>query len=569
MAIKLGQMLLKAGAITQLQLEDALNSQRSQGGTLGVNIVKMGILTEDQILTFVGKQLNVEVVDLRNGEIKPEVAKMIPVDVSKKFNVVAVAKNGNTLTVAAADPTNIFVLDSIKFVTGFNVKPVIASEDSIKELITKVYKDEAREIHEAMEDILKDFDGAELEVLESEEETDDEAIEAAITDAPLVRLVDSIIIDAIRRGASDIHIEPYERAIRVRYRIDGTLIEMSPIPFRLKAAVVSRLKIMSDLDISERRVPQDGRIKVKTSGKTVDLRVSILPVIFGEKVVMRILDAGNLSLDLTKLGYTEKALKDFMDGIKRPFGMVLVTGPTGSGKSTTLYSAVSLLNDATTNIMTAEDPVEYNMAGINQVHVRTEIGLTFAAALRSFLRQDPNIIMVGEIRDLETAEIAIKAALTGHLVLSTIHTNDSASTINRLLNMGVQPFLVASATNVIQAQRLLRRLCKECKKDVLMTPEQGVLLGVPEEEIAKGIKIFEPVGCATCNRTGYKGRTGVYEVLPVNSKIKTMILEEKSTYDIHNAAVADGMLTLRGDALAKLKSGITSFEEVLRETAEV
>ncbi len=570
MAIKLGQMLLKAGAITQTQLEDALNNQRGQGGTLGNNLVKMGILTEEQILSYVGKQLNVEVVNLGDGrELKPEVAKMIPVDVAKKFNVVAVAKNGNTLTVAAADPTNIFVLDSIKFVTGFNVKPVIASEDSIKEAIHKLYKDEASEMHEAMEDILKDFDGAELEVLEAEDETDDEAIEAAITDAPLVRLVDSIIIDAIRRGASDIHIEPYERAVRVRYRIDGTLIEMSPIPFRLKAAVISRLKIMSDLDISERRIPQDGRIKVKTSGKTVDLRVSILPVIFGEKVVMRILDAGNLSLDLTKLGYTERALKDFMDGIQKPFGMVLVTGPTGSGKSTTLYSAVSLLNDASTNIMTAEDPVEYNMAGINQVHVRTEIGLTFAAALRSFLRQDPNIIMVGEVRDLETAEIAIKAALTGHLVLSTLHTNDAASTINRMLNMGVAPFLVASSTNVIQAQRLLRRLCKECKKEVQMTPEQGELLGIPKEEIAAGINIFEPVGCAVCNRTGYKGRTGVYEVLPVTPKIKTMVLESKSTYEIHDQAVKDGMLSLRGDALQKLKAGITSFEEVLRETTEV
>ena len=567
MAIKLGQILMRAGAISDEQLEAALEQQRAEGGTLGENLVTMGLLTEADILSYVGKQLNVEVVDLSNGDLNKEVVKIIPADVARKFNVIAVKKNGNTLTVAAADPTNIFVLDSIKFVTGFNVKPVIASQAAIEEAIKENYET-AESIHEAVEDVLKDFAGEELEVLEAEEEIDDESLEEAISDAPLVRLVDSIIVDAIRRGASDIHIEPYERAVRVRYRIDGSLIEMSPIPFRLKAAVVSRLKIMSDLDISERRVPQDGRIKVRASGKTVDLRVSILPVIFGEKVVMRILDAGNLSLDLTKLGYTQKALEDFMFGIKQPYGMVLVTGPTGSGKSTTLYSAVSQLNDASTNIMTAEDPVEYNMTGINQVHVRTEIGLTFAAALRSFLRQDPNIIMVGEIRDLETAEIAIKAALTGHLVLSTLHTNDSASTINRMLDMGVAPFLVASSTNVIQAQRLLRRLCNECKKQTKFTQEQAEMLKIDWKEV-EGCEIFEPVGCPVCNRTGYKGRTGVYEVLPVTPAIKQMVLDAASSYEIKNVAMEEGMLSLRSDAVGKLKSGITSFEEVLRETAEI
>jgi type IV pilus assembly protein PilB len=567
MAIKLGQILIKAGAIDEEALEGALENQRNQGGTLGENLVKMELLTELEILQYVGQQLNVEVVDLSNGELKAEVVKIIPLDVARKFNVVAVKKSGNTLTVAAADPTNIFVLDSIKFVTGFNVKPVIASEDSIKEAVAEHYES-AEALHEAVEDVLRDFEGEELEVLEVDEEVDDESLEAAISDAPLVRLVDSIIVDAIRRGASDIHVEPYERAVRVRYRIDGSLIEMSPIPFRLKAAVVSRLKIMSDLDISERRVPQDGRIKVRSGDKTVDLRVSILPVIFGEKVVMRILDAGNLSLDLTKLGYGDKALEDFMHGIEQPYGMVLVTGPTGSGKSTTLYSAVSNLNDASTNIMTAEDPVEYNMTGINQVHVRTEIGLTFAAALRSFLRQDPNIIMVGEIRDLETAEIAIKAALTGHLVLSTLHTNDSASTINRMLDMGVAPFLVASSLNVIQAQRLLRRLCSECKKQVELAPEQAEMLGISAEE-AKSSEVFEPVGCPACNRTGYKGRTGVYEVLPCTSDIKQMVLDEASSYDIKQKAVEEGMISLRDDAIGKLKTGVTSFEEVLRETAEI
>jgi type IV pilus assembly protein PilB len=567
MAIKLGQMLLRAGVIEEHQLQDALKNQRTNGGTLGTNLVAMGILTEQQILEFVGRQLNVDVVELGNGELNPEIVKIIPADVARKFNVVAVKKNGNTLTVAAADPTNIFVLDSIKFVTGFNVKPVIAAEESIRTAIGEYYES-VESLHEAVEDVLRDFEGEELEVMEQEEDIDDESLEAAISDAPLVRLVDSIIVDAIRREASDIHVEPYERAVRVRYRIDGSLIEMSPIPFRLKAAVVSRLKIMSNLDISERRVPQDGRIKVRSAGKTVDLRVSILPVIFGEKVVMRILDAGNLTLDLTKLGYRQGALDDFMDGIKKPYGMVLVTGPTGSGKSTTLYSAVSLLNDASTNIMTAEDPVEYNMSGINQVHVRTDIGLTFAAALRSFLRQDPNIIMVGEIRDLETAEIAIKAALTGHLVLSTLHTNDSASTINRMLDMGVAPFLVASSLNVIQAQRLLRRLCNECKKAGKMTAAQVEMLKLTKDE-AGDLAIFEPVGCAVCNRTGYKGRTGVYEVLPVTPQVKQMVLDQASSYEIKQAAEADGMLSLRADAIGKMKAGITSFEEVLRETAEI
>lgn len=567
MAIRLGQMLLKAGAISPAQLEEALSNQKSTGGTLGANLVKMGILSEQQILEYLGKQLNVGVVDLVEGNLNPDVVSIIPADVAYKFNVVAVEKNGNTLTVAAADPTNIFVLDSIKFVTGLNVKPVIAAETAIKEVIDNFYAP-AEAAVEAMEDIIRDFEGADLEILEEEEEMEDEDLEAAISHAPLVRLVDSIIVDAIRRGASDIHIEPYERAVRVRYRIDGTLIEMSPIPFRLKAAVVSRLKIMSDLDISEKRVPQDGRIKVKTSGKTVDLRVSILPVIFGEKVVMRILDAGALQLDLTKLGYTEAALDNFMFGIRQPYGMVLVTGPTGSGKSTTLYSAISVLNEPHTNIMTAEDPVEYNMAGINQVHVRTEIGLTFAASLRSFLRQDPNIIMVGEIRDLETAEIAIKAALTGHLVLSTLHTNDAASTINRMLDMGVAPFLLASSINVIQAQRLVRRLCSECKKAVKLSPEQAEMLEIPAEE-AGSIEIYEPEGCPACNRTGYKGRLGVYEVLPVSAGIKQMVLEEASNLEIKQKAVNEGMLTLRADAVEKLKAGITSFEEVLRETTDI
>ena len=568
MALKLGQMLLKAGAISPDQLEQALIRQRTEGGTLGSNLVKMAILTEEQILQYVGKQLNVEVINIGNGEeLSDEVVRIIPADVARKFNVVAIRKSGQTLTVAASDPTNIFVLDSIKFVTGFNVKPVIASETSIKQAIEQHYANGAEMAAQAMEDVLRDIEGAELEVLAEEEEPEQEALEAAISDAPLVRLVDSIIIDAIRRGASDIHIEPYERAVRVRYRIDGTLIEMSPIPFRLKAAVVSRLKIMSDLDISERRVPQDGRIKVKTGGKTVDLRVSILPVIFGEKVVMRILDADNLALDLTKLGYTQAALDHFMKGIQQPYGMVLVTGPTGSGKSTTLYSAVSLLNQADTNIMTAEDPVEYNLSGINQVNVRSEIGLTFAAALRSFLRQDPNIIMVGEIRDKETGEIAIKAALTGHLVLSTLHTNDSASTINRMIDMGLAPFLVASSVNVIQAQRLLRRLCKECKKATTLTLEQAAMLDLPKSDI--GADIFEPAGCQVCNRTGYKGRTGAYEVLPMTPALKQMVLEGASTYAMKELAVKEGMLSLRQDAILKMKQGITSFEEVLRETAEL
>jgi len=560
-ASKLGSLLVKAGKINQEQLEKALSIQKKKGGKIGQILVEMGVVKDENVITeFLGRQLNIGTLNLTEIELNPEVVKLIPVDIARKFNVIAVSKLSKTLIVALSDPENIFVMDMIKFITGFNVQLVISNEKDIKDALDQYY-DES----ESLSMLMKDLDVGNLEIVE-EESVDEQELKSAIEDKPLVRLVDGLITDAIRRKASDIHIEIYEKRLRVRYRIDGTLQEMAPLPYKLRAAVVSRIKIMANLDISERRRPQDGRIKVKVAARKIDLRVSTIPTIFGEKVVMRILDPKSLMLDLTKLGFPEGSLKQFDYAIHQPYGMILVTGPTGSGKTTTLYSALSQLNNPDVNIMTVENPVEYNIGGINQIQVHQEIGLTFAASLRSFLRQDPDIIMVGEIRDLETAEIAIRAALTGHLVFSTLHTNDAPSTINRLVDMGVPSFLVASSVRMIIAQRLFRKICEHCKERVDVPDEILGRLGFSPQEL-KGMEFFKGKGCPACNNTGFSGRTAAYEVMPIIGRLERLILEGKSSQELEIAAQEEGMLSLREAGFEKLKRGITTVEEVLGETA--
>ncbi|MFC1485442.1 type IV-A pilus assembly ATPase PilB [Candidatus Latescibacterota bacterium] len=551
---RIGNLLVKNKSISLEQLEEALKRQRERGGNLGGNLIDLGFVDEEQLTDALAAQLGVKKISLKIEDIDEVTANLIPAEVALKFNVVVFEKVGKLLKVAIADPTNAFALDSIKLVTGCKIESYIATESSIKALISKIYK-----TTEEMSTILDDF--AEADDLEVVEETEDDVGQINTDDAPLVRLVNSLLVDAVRKGASDIHIEPFEKQVRVRFRVDGSLQEMPPLPNKLKAAVTSRMKIMSDLDISERRVPQDGRIKIRMPGKTVEFRVSTLPTLFGEKVVMRILDQGNLTLDLTKFGFTEKALADFIGAIESPYGMVLVTGPTGSGKTTTLYSALARINKPDVNIMTAEDPVEYNLYGINQVLVRTEVGMTFAAALKAFLRQDPNIIMIGEIRDIDTGGIAVKAALTGHLVLSTLHTNDAPGTVTRMIDMGIAPFQIASAVNLIQAQRLLRKLCNECKKPVTVPDELKEELGITKDDV-----IYGPVGCPKCNGTGKKGRTGAYEVMLISQGIRQVILNGGNTEEIRQQALTDGMLTLRMDAILKMKQGIVDHEEVIRET---
>ena len=557
----IGLKLLESRLISPESLQKAQQQVRTGGGNLTAALVKLGAISEEDLTKFLSEIYGVPPIDLSNFTPEPMVVKLLPSDVANKFQVVPIARAGRRLTVAMANPANIFAIDDIKFITGCEVQAVVASESSIKKAIDKAYDSAA-----SFETVMKGMED-EIEVIEDmPDETPDAALLGEAEQAPVVKLVNSLISDAVRKGASDIHIEPYERTLRVRFRIDGTLYEMMSPPFRMKPAIISRLKIMAELDIAERRIPQDGRIKLRLLGRTIDLRVSSLPTIFGEKVVMRILDKGNLNIDLNKLGFQEQALRDFSRAIAQPYGMVLVTGPTGSGKTTTLYSALSKINTPEVNIMTAEDPVEYNLEGINQVLVNDDVGLTFAAALRAFLRQDPNIVMVGEIRDIDTGSIAVKAALTGHLVLSTLHTNDAPSTINRMVDMGVEPFLVASSTNLIMAQRLLRKVCASCKADVQLHPEALRELGLTEQD-ARGETFKEGKGCVDCNNTGYKGRVGVYEVMPMSARIRDQILDRASTSDIKKTAVAEGMLTLRADGLVKLKKGITTAEEVLKETA--
>jgi type IV pilus assembly protein PilB len=563
MSTELGAMLVKAGKITQEQLDKALELKERRKEVFGQALIEVGAIeSEEDLADFIGKQLNMGSLRLSDVELNPIIVKLIPLDIARKFTVIAVSKLGKTLIVAIADPNNIYVLDAIKFITGCNVQPVISPEKAILKAIDVHYKDE-NGVHEILRGL---EDDEELEVVSStDEELSVTDLQSAVQDKPLVRLVDSIIKDAVRMGASDIHLEMYEKRIRVRYRIDGNLREMAPLPFKYRAAIISRIKIMADLDISERRLPQDGRIKVKIDSRMIDLRVSVLPTIFGEKVVMRILDPNALMVDMTRLGFTPEALERFAKAINLPYGIILVTGPTGSGKTTTLYSALKQLNTEDINIMTAEDPVEFNFDGINQVAVKAEIGLTFASALRSFLRQDPDVIMVGEVRDTETAEIAIRAALTGHLVFSTLHTNDAPSSINRLIDMGIPNYLVASATRLIMAQRMTRRLCPNCKRPYRLTDDDIAALAVPEVHVTSR-DIYEAPGCSECNHTGQAGRSGIFEVMPITSEIERLILERATDVEIRDMAVQQGMLTLRMAAVDKMMTGLVGLKEVYAVT---
>jgi type IV pilus assembly protein PilB len=556
----MGQKLLEAKLIDEVALQKAQLQQKNSGGSLTGSLVKTGAITEEGLSEFLASLYRVPAVNLNKVEADPACVKLLPADVALKFMALPLSRSGRRLTVVMVNPTNIFALDDIKFITGLEVDPVVAPEPNVKKALDKYY-DQAG----TMADVMKGMED-ELAIVQDEDEESLESNISMADEAPIVKLVNSLIADAVRKGASDIHIEPYERSLRVRFRIDGTLYEMMAPPFKYKAAIISRLKIMSELDIAERRVPQDGRIRIKVINRSIDLRVSTLPTVFGEKIVMRILDKTNLNVDLEKLGFEPQAFAEFTRAIANPYGMVLVTGPTGSGKTTTLYSALTKINTPEVNVMTAEDPVEYNLEGINQVLVNEEVGLSFSAALKAFLRQDPNIIMVGEIRDIDTGSIATKAALTGHLVLSTLHTNDAPSAIGRLIDMGIEPFLVASSVNLILAQRLVRRVCQSCKHQVEPHPEVLRELGLSVEEAAD-YPWWEGSGCVDCNNTGYKGRMGVYEVMPMSPKIKDQVLDRASTSAIKKTAVTDGMLTLRADALIKLKNGITTAEEVLKETA--
>jgi type IV pilus assembly protein PilB len=560
-AARLGDMLVKATLISKEQLAKALQQQETSGGRIGTNLVKLGFISEDDITSFLSRQYGVPSINLSHFEIDPGVIKLIPQEIAQKHQVIPINRTGNVLTVAMADPSNIFAIDDIKFMTGFKVEPVVAAETSIKNAMNKYYDSAGM-----VEDIIKNFDDSGVEALTGGDDAINLAeLGQAAEDAPVVKLVNLILTDAIKQGASDIHIEPYEKDFRVRYRIDGVLYDKMKPPTRLKAAITSRMKIMAQLDIAERRLPQDGRIKIKMATREMEYRVSTLPTVFGEKVVLRLLDKGSLQLDMTKLGFEGQALTDFESGILLPYGMVLVTGPTGSGKTTTLYSALNRLNTTETNIMTAEDPVEFNLPGINQVQMKAEIGLNFAAALRSFLRQDPDIIMVGEIRDYETAEIAIKAALTGHLVLSTLHTNDAPSTISRLLNMGVEPFLVSASTNVILAQRLARRICQQCKEPTPLPPQALVNIGFSPEEAATLIPM-KGKGCMACSETGYKGRVALYEVMLMRENIKEAVLQGASVIELRELGRKNGMKTLRDAGLGKIREGMTSVEEIMRVT---
>ncbi|MBT8406153.1 MAG: type IV-A pilus assembly ATPase PilB [Deltaproteobacteria bacterium] len=558
MAQKLGNFLVREGLITAEQLESALQEQKANGGMLGSNLVRMGIIEEAELMEFLSKQFGVPSTDPSKLDVDLEVIEMIPGNIVQKYKIVPISLEGQTLTIAMVDPSNIFIIDDIKFLTRKNIRVTVATESSIKLAMDRFYDAGA-----SLEDVMSEFDEDGVDVVDASEDMDLGELESAAEQAPVVKLVNLILVDAIKKIASDIHIEPYEKSFRVRYRIDGVLYEVMKPPMKLKNALISRLKIMSRLDIAERRLPQDGRIKLKTKGKEMDFRVSVLPTLFGEKIVLRLLDKSNLQLDMTKLGFEVKQLEGFKDAIYKPFGMVLVTGPTGSGKTTTLYSALSELNKSTENISTAEDPVEFNLGGINQVQMHESIGLSFAAALRSFLRQDPDIIMVGEIRDFETAEIAIKAALTGHMVLSTLHTNDAPSTVNRMLNMGVEPFLVSSAVNLILAQRLSRKICEDCKEELDIPKETLLELGVPDEEVGS-FKCYHGIGCPTCSQTGYKGRIALYEVMPLFEEIKELVLVGASSTEIKREAMRLGMLTLRQSGINKLKEGITTVEEVVR-----
>jgi type IV pilus assembly protein PilB len=600
MASKLGQLLVNSLIISEDQLNEAIGLQRREGGRLGTNLIKLGYINEEKLVSFLSKQWGVPAVNLSDYMIDPSVLKLIPYEIARKYLIVPVARVGATLTIATADPSNVFVIDDVKFMTGYNVEVVVAGESSVTSAISSYYKGGNNEIittrkpaptkmlqakdYTFGDEDLKDDDnvtafdegvtvdvdefdrvvGDALDSIETYSEQDDYG--SGDIEEPIVKLVNGIFINAIKIGASDIHIEPYEASLRVRYRVDGVLFNAMNLPLKIKNPITSRMKIMAKLDIAERRLPQDGRIKLRLGKKReIDFRVSVLPTLFGEKTVLRILDKANLQVDLTKLGFEEEYLKKFLDSLTKPYGMILVTGPTGSGKTTTLYSALNYLNNPDLNVMTAEDPVEYNFMGMNQVQVKEEIGLTFAASLRAFLRQAPNIILVGEIRDFETAEIAVKAALTGHLVLSTLHTNDAPSSISRLLNMGIEPFLISASVIIIVAQRLARKICAECREEEKVPVPALIQLGVPEEEAAT-FKCYKGKGCISCNGSGYRGRSALYEVLPITSEIREMVLEGASSDDLKKTAIRLGMKSLRMSGLTKVKEGVTSIEEVMRVT---
>jgi type IV pilus assembly protein PilB len=584
MAVRIGELLLKEKRITPEQLQEALNYQRQNGGKLGYNLIKLGYVKDEEITALLSKQYGVPSIALTQFEIDSAVVKLVPAETAVKYQIVPLSRSGATLTIAMTDPTNVFAMDDLKFMTGYNIEPVVASETAVVAAIQKYYgkmpgngngaggsAPTALEVASKALEEMPAVDDAVVDVVGEIEEISAEALAQQGEEAPVIKLVNVILLSAIQKGASDIHIEPYEKELRVRYRVDGILYNIMQPPMKFRDAITSRIKIMSRLDIAEKRLPQDGRIKVRFQDngtmKEIDFRVSCLPTLFGEKIVMRLLDKDKLMLDMTKLGFEQESLTKFEAAIMRPWGMVLVTGPTGSGKTNTLYSSISRINTSETNIMTAEDPVEFNLVGVNQVQVRENIGLNFAAALRSFLRQDPNIILVGEIRDFETAEIAVKAALTGHLVLSTLHTNDAPSTVNRLMNMGIEPFLVASSLNLVCAQRLVRRVCKNCSEPHA-TPPQALMNAGFNAEDAKTVVPNKGKGCEKCNHTGYKGRVGLYEVMEVTEELRELILVGASALELRRKAVDEGMITLRGSGLRKVKEGVTTIDEVVRETVK-
>ncbi len=558
-----GEQLLREGLISRKQLDRALDDARTGGTSIGFSLVKLGYLEENALTRILAREHCVPAVDLQRVTLDRKLIKLVPADIALRYLVLPLRRVGRTLTVAIANPTDLGVIDDLKFITRLDIEPVLAGEYSLRKIVEREY-DTA---DERINDLLQQFHEADIEIVEQDvDEFGIGALQAQVDDAPVVKLINGILTDAVRREASDIHFECYEREVRVRYRVDGVLQEIMRPPMKMRAALISRFKILSDLNIAERRLPQDGRIKLRVGNRVIDFRVSTLPTLFGEKIVLRILDKGNLALDLEKFGMEPKAEADFMRAIMNPYGMVLVTGPTGSGKTTTLYSALSRISTPEVNILTAEDPIEYNLHGINQLQVRPDIGMTFAAALRAFLRQDPNIIMVGEIRDIETGSIAIKAALTGHLVLSTLHTNDAPSTITRMIDMGIEAFNVASAVNLITAQRLVRRICTTCKVAVEYPPEYLRAAGVTAEE-AEGVTFYRGRGCDDCSGSGYRGRQGLYEVMAMSPTLRRMILQGASTAELQAQAIEEGMLTLRVDGMLKVKRGITTLEEVIKETA--
>jgi type IV pilus assembly protein PilB len=613
MPVKLGELLLKENMVTPQQLQEALSHQKMNGGKLGKAFVSLGYVRDEEITSLLSRQYGVPSINLDHFEVDPSIIKIIPAETTRKYQILPLSRSGATLTIAMADPTNVFAMDDIKFMTGYNVEPVVASESSLEDAIEKYYGStrslqlkqdlasqvglgagglklgDAPSLKDMMEGPSLSFDdmasvglsevdldamgdeGADVETVKTDdEEIDLGALAKSSEAAPVIKLSNVLLIDALKRGASDIHIEPYEKEFRVRFRIDGVLYNVMALPMKLRDPLLSRIKIMAKLDISEKRLPQDGRIKIRLKvedrSREMDFRVSSLPTLWGEKIVLRLLDKTKLMLDMTKLGFEQESLERFKRAIAKPYGIVLVTGPTGSGKTNTLYSAIAQLNKPDTNIMTAEDPVEFNLMGINQVQIKDAIGLNFASALRAFLRQDPNIILVGEIRDYETAEIAVKAALTGHLVLSTLHTNDAPSTVSRLVNMGIEPFLVGTAVNLIQAQRLIRRICNNCKEELRDVPSKTLIeIGFPPEEVGT-FKLYKGRGCPVCNGTGYKGRVGLYEVMEISEGIRDLIMVGATAVEIKRKALEEGMLTLRMSGLEKIKAGVTSIEEVLRET---